>query len=106
MEKLEVIKAAHLIDHYLQTLSVTMTEEVLRRKTATLRTEWQELAYAITAHVCGVETNALLSAAKKKASRKRPDELVEQENQGANDETRLATDTSRSLAHPRTAGQS
>jgi hypothetical protein len=107
MEKLEVIKAAHLIDQYLEALSVAVTEEVLRKKLAAVRIEWQELAYSITAHVCGVETKTFLSITKKKASKRRAEDMVGQGDQVPGDLTRPApdADTSRLPGHAKTAGQ-
>jgi hypothetical protein len=65
VEKFEVIRTAHLIDHHLEQLAATLASEVLRKKVLAIHTEWRELAFAMTAHVCGVEASSLPDASKK-----------------------------------------
>ena len=65
MEKLDLIKSAHVIDYHLQTLSAEITGDVLKEKILSVQAEWKELAYSISAHLSGVEAGVQSSAPKK-----------------------------------------
>ena len=83
MENLEAIRTAHVIDEHLGRLAPAVPDEVLKKKVLAVQAEWRELAYVITAHLCGVESDALPgSSRKKKASRKRDEDPAEQAGPG------------------------
>ena len=71
MEKLDPIQAAHVINNHLQVLSTGVTDDVLKEKIASVQAEWRELAYAISAHLSGVEIGIQPAAPKKRGRRKK-----------------------------------
>ena len=71
MENLDLIKSAHVIDHHLQTLSAEITDDTLKEKIASVQAEWRELAYAISAHLSGVEAGIQFPVTKKRGRRKK-----------------------------------
>ncbi len=77
MEELQVIKAAHGIDECLGRLAGAVGEESLRARILELKTDWQELAYAITADACGMKSGTWLDTGKKRGRRKKTDETTE-----------------------------
>jgi hypothetical protein len=87
MDTLEVIKTAHRVDHELGSLVTALTDdEVLRERIAGIHAEWRELAYVVSAHVCGcgASSSPILSG-KRKGGPGRPkknEQVVEQGNTG------------------------
>lgn len=82
MEKFEAIKTAHVIDQLIGNLILAVADEGLKKKILTVQAEWRELAYLITAHLCGVESGVLSGTSKKKVSRKRDERVTEQAGYG------------------------
>ena len=77
MENLDLIKSAHIVDYHLNALSAGVTDDVLKEKIASVQTEWRELAYAISAHLSGVEAGIQSPAPKKRGRRKKVEDPVE-----------------------------
>ena len=58
MEKLELIQLTHAIDRDLLRLAAAVTDGGVKKRLAALHGEWRDLAYAVTADLCGMATGA------------------------------------------------
>lgn len=52
--EIEVIRKAHRVDADLRQLAASLGDESLREGVLAIHSSWCELAYAISAHVCGM----------------------------------------------------
>ncbi len=87
MEKIDLIKSAHVIDYHLTLLSASVTDDVLNEKILSVQAEWRELAYSISAHLSGVEVSVQSPVPKKRGRRKKIVEPAEVLAQGENSNT-------------------
>ncbi|MFQ5801397.1 MAG: hypothetical protein ACE5JQ_00700 [Candidatus Methylomirabilales bacterium] len=78
MDQLDLIKTAHVIDDQLGRLAAAVTDEALKSQVLTMQERWRELAYQITAELCGVESSPSPGSAKKRRRRKRSEVPAEQ----------------------------
>ncbi len=62
MEVLDAIRLAHRIDQDLGRMSTAVGEE-FRDRVQRIQTEWREVAYAVSANLCGVDVTGDTGAA-------------------------------------------
>lgn len=73
MEELDLIGTAHGIDHHLGRLAAAVTDRALKERVLSVRDGWRELAYALTAEVCGLEPRPALSPPRRRGRRRKAD---------------------------------
>jgi len=66
MEGLDLIRTVYTIDHHLEDIVASVTDEALKRKVSAFRSEWQETQYLLTKLACGIEHGTV----KKRMARK------------------------------------
>jgi hypothetical protein len=59
MDELSLIRLAHEVDGQLGQLATSVKAESLREEILALQVRWRELAYAVSAELCGANANVV-----------------------------------------------
>jgi hypothetical protein len=86
MDQLELIRITHEIDRHVAELSAAVSDEDLKKDLVAFNARWRELAYRVTANLCGLAPNGDATAPKRRGRRRRTDtaeEMTGAEDRGA-----------------------
>ncbi len=85
MDELTVIRLAHDVDVQLGQLAMSVKAESLREEILTLQVWWRELAYAVSAELCGANASGapLVSLRRRGRPRKGPEHSTDAAEHGS-----------------------
>ncbi len=82
MDDLEVIRTAHGIDHNMAQLAGVIGDEDIRERILAVLAGWRDLAYALTARLCGVDAGPPQNTLKRRGRPKKAEEPAANGAQG------------------------